>query len=373
MKFNGSKILFIILALWVNIQSGYSQNVGINTTGALPHASAILDIVSTTRGVLIPRMTTIQRNAIAAPAEGLLIYNLDCKDINLFNGTAWISMMLSSPTALAASGVGPTQFTANWTNDGSTAYFLDVSTSATFATFVPGFNNLNVGAVTTFNVTGITCGTTYYYRIRGSNACGTTSNSNVISITPSCCINNYNVASIAYAPIAGVGTSVFLGDDQESAALPIGFTFNFYCANYTNFYISSNGFINFSGGMGSGCCGGQLLPNATMPNNLIAGGWDDLYPPGAGSINYFNTGVAPNRRLIVNFTGIPFCCGTTVGVSFQIILFETTNQIEIHGANYNGISPGTIGVENLTGTLATTPAGRNSGTWTSTNESWRFF
>ncbi len=125
--------------------------------------------------------------------------------------------------------------------------------------------------------------------------------------------------------------------------------------------------------MGSGCCAGQLLPNATTPNNLVAGGWDDLYPPGAGSVNYFTTGIAPNRQLIVNWTGLPLCCGATNDVSFQIVLFETTNQIEVHAAYYNGISPGTIGVENLAGTLSTTPAGRNSGTWTSVNESWRFY
>jgi len=350
-----------------------SQNVGINTTGALPDASSMLDVVSTTKGVLIPRMTTAQRNAIVTPAEGLLIYNLDCKDINLYNGTAWISMMLMAPTASAATSITPSQFTANWNSNGSTTYYLDVSTSSSFTTFVAGYNNLNVGAVTTYNVTGLTCGVTYYYRVRGSNACGTSQNSNIISAIPPCCISNYNVMSIAYAPVVGVGTSVALGDDQESGLLPIGFTFSLYCVNYTDFYISSNGFIEFGGLGGSGCCGGQVLPNTTTPNSLIAGGWDDLYPPGAGSINYFTTGVSPNRRLVVNWTGVPFCCGTTPAVSFQIVLFETTNQIEIHAAYYNGISPGTIGVENQAGTLATTPPGRNSGTWTSANESWRFY
>ena len=75
MKFNGSKILFVILALWVNIQNGYSQNVAINGTGAIAAASAMLDISSTTSGLLIPRMTTAERNIIGAPATGLLVYD----------------------------------------------------------------------------------------------------------------------------------------------------------------------------------------------------------------------------------------------------------------------------------------------------------
>jgi len=66
-------------------------NVGIaNTT---PDPSALLDVSSTSKGFLPPRMTTTQRNAIAAPAEGLVIYNTDEKALNVYNGTAWASAM----------------------------------------------------------------------------------------------------------------------------------------------------------------------------------------------------------------------------------------------------------------------------------------
>jgi hypothetical protein len=54
-----------------------AQNVGINETGKNPDNSAMVDIESTTRGLLIPRLTKIQRNAIPGPAEGLLIYQTD--------------------------------------------------------------------------------------------------------------------------------------------------------------------------------------------------------------------------------------------------------------------------------------------------------
>ncbi|MFH1120689.1 MAG: hypothetical protein V1775_12780 [Bacteroidota bacterium] len=66
-------------------------NVGIATT--TPDPSALLDVSSATKGFLPPRMTSAQRNAIAAPAEGLVIYNTDEKALNVYNGTAWASAM----------------------------------------------------------------------------------------------------------------------------------------------------------------------------------------------------------------------------------------------------------------------------------------
>ncbi len=55
----------------------WAQNVGINDDGSLPDNSAMLDVKSTTKGLLAPRMTEAQRNAIVLPANGLLIYQTD--------------------------------------------------------------------------------------------------------------------------------------------------------------------------------------------------------------------------------------------------------------------------------------------------------
>jgi hypothetical protein len=54
-----------------------------------PDASAIIDITSTTRGALIPRMTTTQRNAIASPANGLQVYDTSINKMCFYNGTSW--------------------------------------------------------------------------------------------------------------------------------------------------------------------------------------------------------------------------------------------------------------------------------------------
>jgi hypothetical protein len=71
-----------------------AQNVGINSTGAAPNSSAMLDIVSTSSGLLVPRMTAAQKTAIASPATGLLIYQTDAGTQGIgfyfYNGAAWV-------------------------------------------------------------------------------------------------------------------------------------------------------------------------------------------------------------------------------------------------------------------------------------------
>jgi hypothetical protein len=61
----------------------------INTTGAMPVASAMLDIVSTTSGFLPPRMTTTQKNAIASPATGLVLYDSTTNKLQCYDGSTW--------------------------------------------------------------------------------------------------------------------------------------------------------------------------------------------------------------------------------------------------------------------------------------------
>jgi hypothetical protein len=84
----------------------FSQNVGINTTGAPPHPSAMLDVTSTISGFLVPRMSSAQRLAIPAPATGLLVFDTDLDQFWYFDGTIWVSLQSGAqgptgPTGLA--------------------------------------------------------------------------------------------------------------------------------------------------------------------------------------------------------------------------------------------------------------------------------
>jgi len=184
----------------------------------------------------------------------------------------------------------------------------------------------------------------------------------------------YQVSSVPFAPIAGVGTAVTLGDDQTSAALPIGFNFGFYGNSYSQFVIASNGFISFDLAAPNGCCTGGLLPGAGTPNNIITFPWEDFNPGAGGTIDYFTTGISPNQKLVVNFNAIPHFGGGGSPMTSQIVLSEGSNIIQVHitqmttdGGNH------TLGIENSNGTLAEVVPGRNANnSWSATNEGWQF-
>jgi uncharacterized protein (TIGR02145 family) len=92
-----SKVLSISVLLFFTLTS-MAQNVGIGTT--TPAASAQLDVSSTTKGLLPPRMTTTQRDAIASPAAGLIIFNTTTNSLEVRNSSAWAGLSTSASTAV---------------------------------------------------------------------------------------------------------------------------------------------------------------------------------------------------------------------------------------------------------------------------------
>ncbi len=183
----------LVLLFLVGIQKSIlGQNVGIGTN--TPHPTSKLEIESQNSGLLIPRLTTAQRDAIANPATSLLIYNVDTDCIEMYSATnQWISIgcgcqLPGTFFASSASSVTAVSFIANWsTASGATSYFLDVATDPSFTNFVSGYNNLNVGNVISYNVSGLNCNTTYYYRLRAINSCGVTAYTNTINVTTTEC------------------------------------------------------------------------------------------------------------------------------------------------------------------------------------------
>ncbi|MCK5169170.1 MAG: hypothetical protein KAQ75_04750, partial [Bacteroidales bacterium] len=69
-------IIFLFLFLVLGGQKIFAQGVGISEISIVPDASSILELRSTQRGFLAPRLTTVQRLAIAAPAQGLMVYDV---------------------------------------------------------------------------------------------------------------------------------------------------------------------------------------------------------------------------------------------------------------------------------------------------------
>ena len=86
--------LYFILAILITTASLHAQNgVSINTSGENPDSSAMLDIQSTDKGLLIPRMTTAQKLAITDPATGLMVFDTDQDKFYCYANGEWVEVM----------------------------------------------------------------------------------------------------------------------------------------------------------------------------------------------------------------------------------------------------------------------------------------
>ncbi|TNJ42166.1 hypothetical protein KFZ70_15375 [Tamlana fucoidanivorans] len=82
---------YVIAVLLYSICVDIHAQVGIGTTS--PDVSSILEIESTTQGLLTPRMTSVQRVAIVSPAQGLLVFDTDEDAFYFFDGTNWVKLI----------------------------------------------------------------------------------------------------------------------------------------------------------------------------------------------------------------------------------------------------------------------------------------
>lgn len=88
-----SRVALISLSLFL-AKALAAQNVGINDDNSVPDPNAMLDVKSTSKGVLFPRLTTAQRNVLgsANPTEGMLVYDTDVERYYFFVNGAWVQL-----------------------------------------------------------------------------------------------------------------------------------------------------------------------------------------------------------------------------------------------------------------------------------------
>lgn len=130
-----------------------------------------------------------------------------------WDGGDWLSELIilseealpARPLLTAADQVTATSLRVNWSSTANAAsYRLDVSTAANFSTFVTGFQNLNVGAVTNYSVSGLVDSTTYYYRVRGVNDNGSAGENSLLGSATTA----YQVPIVPTFPSTGVITGL---------------------------------------------------------------------------------------------------------------------------------------------------------------------
>ncbi|MDA3885891.1 MAG: C25 family cysteine peptidase [Candidatus Delongbacteria bacterium] len=146
-----------------------------------------------------------------------------------------------------------------------------------------------------------------------------------------------------WVEINGSGTPLGLADDGESAALNLGFTFNYYGVDYTTIVVASNGAASFTET-------DVTYTNASMPGSgetaLLAPFWDDLNPASAGEVYYYADGT--NNRFIIEWDGVVKYSATAPN-TFQIILYESGKIVYQYADMQGDLTSCTVGIEDHSG------------------------
>ncbi len=90
MKSKLNLITVALILLFCSSNAIHAQSMGISNAAITPDPSSILEMRTTDKGILIPRMTTAERDNISSPATGLMLYNTITNQYNFYNGSAWV-------------------------------------------------------------------------------------------------------------------------------------------------------------------------------------------------------------------------------------------------------------------------------------------
>jgi uncharacterized protein (TIGR02145 family) len=165
------KIFFLLTFLLMTVDA--HCQVAINTDGTGPHHSAILDVKSVSKGLLPPRMTSEERNAIVTPADGLIVFCTDCGpagtgSVSVFMAGAWylLGACLEPLTPSSGNHVALVNLIVwNWNSvTGASGYKWNTLKDYSSA--------IDMGLATTKTETGLAPNTAYTRYVWAYNACG---------------------------------------------------------------------------------------------------------------------------------------------------------------------------------------------------------
>ena len=153
----------------------------------------------------------------------------------------------------------------------------------------------------------------------------------------------------AYTAIVGGTTSTATGDDAYQQNIPVGFTFNYLGTPYTQFSVSTNGWLSFANGATFDAYSPDLY--STTTNAVVAPWWDDLT---TSAIVYQTTGSVGSQVCTIQWTSLSYYFTSTRTINYQVKLYEGTNVIEFwYGAaptgTINTSESASIGLKSATG------------------------
>jgi hypothetical protein len=363
-------ILILVILFLVDLQA--IAQVAVNTDGSAPNSSAMLDVVSLTRGFLAPRMTQAQRDAIGTPATGLLIYQTDnIPGFYYYNGASWTNISTFSgilPIANGGTGSATQNFVdlttgqtiggaKTWSLLGtfnlgitSTGAAVNLNASSNFAT------NINTGTST--GAVNIANGTV------GGNAISIGNTISTTSITQRVGTGNFSLDGVAGSTYSiGASTtsgtitiggtaqtgSITLGSSTGAQSILIGNGTNAgaQTVNIANGTTAANSIVNILSGIGTAGAGtlnlanntrvtainlGNITPSAARTTTIAGGNsaFVDLISIGTG-----NPSVAGGKTINIGTGASSIAGGNIINIGTTAPTGTGTNRITIGSTGTN--------------------------------------
>jgi trimeric autotransporter adhesin len=286
-----------------------AQSLSINTDGSIANASALLDVKSTIKGMLIPRMSRVQRDAISSPATGLIIFQNAPDSIGLYyyNGTGWTLMLSNSNTDSLA-----------WKTSGNTGTF-DASSFIGTRDNVPF--NIRVNNQKAGKIDPVLFNTFYGYLAGNANTTG--SNNTALgrgadlssgTLTNATAIGANTIVSTSNSLVLGNNANVGIGISAPSEKLHVIGNLRFDGALMSNGNAGTTGQLLISQGSG------------TAPN------WGHI----GGVIRTFK---ASATRTTINSTSFISVTGLSQAITLTTnadVMISTYGSIETFSTSFGG-------------------------------------
>ncbi len=283
-------------------QSNIQQSLSVNSDGSAPNPSAQLDVSATDKGMLVPRMTTVQRSAIVSPATGLLVFDTTTGGFWFYNGTSWATVGSTGiPTIIQDADTdtkiqvekNPDEDIIRFDLSGTEHLVLRKNAGGTpRLEFLNSLNNIFVGqgagASNTTGSSNTASGTEALY----SNTTGDGNVANGVNALRSNIIGSYNTASgwgALYSNLDG-GSNVATGAD----ALRLN------TVGHNNTALGTTSLYSNTVGSDNTATGSEALYSNTTGTGNVANGVNALR---ANTLGNFNIAIGTNA-LYSNTTGV---------------------------------------------------------------------
>ena len=197
----------------VNNSNIHNNGAGVGIGTISPNASAKVEIASTTQGFLPPRMTDLQRNAIAAPAVGLVIFNTTTNCLNFYIGSGWYETCGSVIVGI---------FPVGTVNCAGATAVINVTNPTTGKIWMD--RNLGASQVATSSTDAASYGDLYQWgRLADGHQCRTSATTGNLSSVDQPANGNYIIASSPYDWRSPQNTNLWQGVNGINNPCPSGY------------------------------------------------------------------------------------------------------------------------------------------------------